>query len=264
MKKLWKLFTLYTAFFRASLTADLEFRANFVIRIVTDLFWYIAQIASFEVLFLYTDQIGGWTQPQMRVFLGVLFVVDALYMTAFSYNLDTLSESVRKGNLDLLLTKPVSSQFMISCQRVSTAYLGNLALAAGWLVWALLQLEGASLWRLLWLFLMVPSGALIFYAMRFFFSAMSVIFTRAENLQYLWYHLYRLGLRPDTIYYPWLKLVVLTAIPVGLIASVPARLVLGMANFGLAAWAVAAAAILVWLSTKFWTFTLKHYASASS
>jgi len=100
--------------------------------------------------------------------------------------------------------------------------------------------------------------------MRFFFSATAVIFSRAENLQYLWYHLYRLGIRPDTIYTPWLKFVVLTALPVGLIASVPARLVLGLASPWLALWVVAMAVVSVWLSGLFWRWTLTFYQSASS
>ncbi|RZA09345.1 MAG: hypothetical protein EOP11_02060 [Proteobacteria bacterium] len=262
--KVKKFASLYAAFFRASLTADLEFRANFLLRIVTDIFWYVAQVVSFEVLFNYTDQIGGWNRYEMRVFLGVLFLVDALYMVVFSFNLDQLSESVRKGSLDLLLTKPVNSQFMISCQRVSTAYLGNTLLAAVWLVWSITQLEGYSAFRLLWLLVMIPTGALTFYAIRFFFSAMAVIFQRAENLQYLWYNLYRLGTRPDSIYVPWFRVFLLTALPISMIGSVPARLVLGLASPWLAVWGVLVAVVAVWVSNLFWRFTLTKYASASS
>lgn len=264
MRRARKYLSLYGAFFRASLTADLEFRANFAVRIVTDMFWYVAQVVSFELLFNFTDRIGTWNRSEMRVFLGVLFVVDGIYMVLFSTNLDVLSESVRKGNLDLLLTKPVSSQFIISLQRASTAHLGNLALAAGWLLWACLSSESFSFWRIAWLLVAVPCGVAIFYAFRFFFSSATVVFTRAENLQYLWYHIYRLGLRPDTIYPPWLKYTVLTVLPVGLIASVPSRLLLGTGSPWLALWAVAVAAASVWASGKAWSYALSKYTSASS
>jgi ABC-2 type transport system permease protein len=264
MRKLKKYLGLYWAFFRASLTADLEFRANFAIRIVTDIFWYIAQILSFELLFNFTGHIGDWNRAEMRVFLGVLFVVDGITMVMFQVNLDTLSESVRKGTLDLLLTKPVNSQFMISLQRVSTAHLGNLALAVGWLAWACATGGGFSLARALWLLVMVPCGAVIFYAFRFLFAAGTVVFTAAGNLQYLFYHLYRLGMRPDTIYPPWLKYSVLTILPMGLIASVPARVLLGTGNPWLVPWAVAMAAFCLWWSDKVWKYALKNYASASS
>ncbi|HEY8279500.1 MAG TPA: ABC-2 family transporter protein, partial [Bdellovibrionota bacterium] len=200
MKRLRKYLGLYWAFFRASMTADLEFRANFATKIVTDIFWYLAQIMSFELLFNFTPAIGDWHRAEMRIFLGVVFVVDGLYMVLLSTNLDSLSESVRKGTLDLLLTKPVNSQFMISLQRASTAHLGNVFIAISWLLWAWFSSEAFSWWRVLWLFVTIPCGLVVCYSCRFLFSSATVIFVRAENLQYLWYHMYRLGLRPDSIY----------------------------------------------------------------
>ncbi len=259
-----KYFTLYLAFFRASLSADLEFRANFTTKIITDIFWYAAQILSFEMLFNFTDQIGSWDRAQMRIFLGVLFTVDALYMVIFSSNLDSFSESVRKGSLDLLLTKPINSQFMISLYRVSTAHLGNLIMAIAWLSWAIYQYEGFQWLRLLWLIVTVPCGVLIFYSLRFLFSASAVIFTKADNLQYLWYHLYKLGMRPDNIYSAPLKYLLLTLIPVGFIGSVPSRLVLGLANPAMALASVLVTLTCLWMTNRFWKYSLKFYASASS
>jgi ABC-2 type transport system permease protein len=256
---------LYHAFFSASLAADLEFRFNFAVRIVTDIFWYAAQLATFEVLYNFTDSIGSWGRAEMRVFLGLLFVIDAINMIIFSTGLDNISESVRKGSLDLLLTKPVNSQFMISCQRASTANIGNLAMAVGWLIWAVGNLEGFQYARLLWLILMIPAGATIFYVLRFCFAAAAVIFTRAENLQFIWYNFYRMGMRPDNIYYPYfIRWIVITVLPVGLIISVPARMVLGTAGFGLAAYTMVLAVVLLYLSNRFWKFALSRYASASS
>lgn len=259
-----KYFGLFWAFFRASLTADLEFRANFFTRIVTDIFWYAAQIFTFEVLYLYTDQIGDWSRSETRVFLGVLFVIDALYMILFSEGLDHLSETVRKGTLDLLLTKPVNSQFIVSLQRTATANFANLFLGVAWLLWSLWKLEGFHWARALWLFLAIPSGVTIIYGLKFAFASSAVIFTRAENIQYLWYHLYKLGMRPDNIYVPWLKLVVLTFVPVGLIASVPSRLVLNTADPRLILWVVFVAFLVLMGSAKLWNFTLRQYTSASS
>lgn len=259
-----KYFLLFVAFFRASLTADLEFRLNFATRIITDIFWYLAQIFSFELLYNFTDQIGSWNREEMRVFLGILFVVDAIYMILFSTNLDNFSENVSKGSLDLLLAKPVNSQFMISLQRTSTAHLGNLLLASIWLGWSLWNINQFEWWRLLWLFIVIPSGTIIIYGLRFFFSAMAIVFTRADNIQYLWYHIYKLGIRPDNIYFPYLKYLVLSAIPVGLVASVPSRLVLGSASPWLALWGVIVSGLVLFFSNRFWKFALTKYTSASS
>lgn len=59
------------------------------------------------------------------------------------------------------------------------------------------------------------------YVVRFSFATMAIFLTRAESIQYLWFQIYRLGMRPDSIYHPWLRFAILTIIPVGSIASVP-------------------------------------------
>lgn len=255
---------IFRGFFKASFIADIEYRANFLTRITTDIFWYLAQIIVFEALYQHTDKIGSWNVHQTRVFLGVLFIVDAFYMILFSENLDRLSEKVRRGDLDMLLTKPVNSQFVISCQRISTALFGNLILGVSWLTFSLWSLPDFNPWKLLWLLVFVPCGLITVYALRFVFSAISVIFARSESFQYLWYQIYRLGVRPDTIYAPWLKMVVLTALPVAVIASVPSRALLDPPNYVLFAWVICWTAVILYGSHRFWRFSLRHYSSASS
>lgn len=264
MKTLFKYMRLAKAFFKASIVADLEYRANFATRIVTDVIWYLAQVVTWEGLFRVTDRIGSWNLDQTRVFLGVLFVVDALYMIFFSENLDHMSEKVRKGEIDLLLTKPVSSQFMTSCQRMNTAILGNLTIAITWLTFALWNLPDFQWPRLLWLIVLIPAGLLSLYSIRFMFCSLAMLFTRAENVQYLWFQLYRLGMRPDTIYVPWLRILVLSALPVAAVASVPARALLDPPHFPMFIWVILWTAVLVFISHRFWNFCLRNYSSSSS
>lgn len=262
--KLKKYAGIYAALFKASFIADLEYRMNFFSRIVTDIFWYAAQIVTFEVIYKHTPKIGDWNLPQMRVFLGLVFVIDALYMIIIHDNMENFPEKVRKGDLDLLLTKPVSSQFMISLQKASCALFGNLFLAIGWLTFSLLNLEGFSWMRLAWLIVLVPCSITVIYVIRFIFAATAVIFTRSENLQFLWYQIYRLGMRPDSMYFPWFKWMILTVVPVGVIASVPARALLDPPNYAILLWPLILAPILLYISNRFWRFSLKFYTSASS
>jgi ABC-2 type transport system permease protein len=264
MKTLAKYFRLFWAFAKASFIADLEYRANFVTRIVTDIFWYSAQIFTFETIFVHTKTIGEWNVAQMRVFLGILFVVDAFYMIFFHDNLDRMSERVRKGEMDLLLVKPVDSQFMLSFQRVSTALIGNLLIGSTWLGYSLYHLPDFEPMRLFWLLLLVPGGLAAVYSVRFIFCATAVIFTKSESLQYMWFQFYKLGMRPDAIYAPWLKLVVMTLIPVALIASIPARALLNPPDLQLFAWVPIWSVALIYFSHRFWRWCLKFYVSASS
>lgn len=264
MKNLKKYFILYVAMFKASFISDLEYRANFLTRIFTDIFWYIAQIATFEVFYQHTQKIGDWNLAQMRVFLGVLFVVDAICSLLFTENIDSFSEKIRKGDLDLLLVKPVDSQFMISLQRAATAYLGNLLLSFLWLGWSLAQFPEFNPLRLLWLIFLIPCGVVITYVIRFLFATTAIVLTRSENLQFIWWQLYRIGTRPDSTYLPWFKYLILTAFPVGVIASVPSRALLDPPNYYILLWPLLLTPFLLFLSHRFWNYCLRHYTSASS
>ncbi len=264
IKTLKKYFSLYGAMFKASFIADLEYRANFFSRILTDIFWYIAQVMTFEVLYQHTDKIGDWDVYQMRVFLGLLFVIDAFYMIIIHENLESLSEKVRKGDLDLLLAKPINSQFMITLQKANTAIFGNLIIGTAWLIYALNGLPEFNFYRLLWLIILIPCSLVVIYSMRFMFSATAVIFTRSENLQFLWWQVYRLGMRPDSMYNPAIKWALLTVVPVGVIISLPARALLNPPEIFYILWPVILVPIMIYSTHRFWNFALKYYSSASS
>lgn len=263
-KTLAKYLRIYKAFIKVSFISDLQFRANFVFRLLTDILWYGAQIVTFEVLYLHTNRIGDWSLEQTRVFLGVMFVTDAIYMVTLHDNLDQFSERVRKGDLDLLLAKPINSQFMLSLGRIATSLIGNFIIATGWLIYALYSYSDFSWWRLPWLLIMIPTGMICFYAIRFMISATAVIFTKSDNLIYLWYQVYRLGLRPDSIYTPWMRIILMSLIPVIMISSVPARFIIEGADYRLLIWALTLSSGLLYTTHRFWRYALKSYSSASS
>ncbi|RYZ67740.1 MAG: hypothetical protein EOP05_17345, partial [Proteobacteria bacterium] len=189
-----KYLALIWAFFKASAISDLEYRMNIAMKVFTDIIWYIAQLSVFEVLFDHTNAIGGWNIESMRVFMGVLFLIDAVWMLIFQENFDKFSEKIRKGDLDLLLAKPVNAQFMMTFQKMSAAYLINILVASSYLAYSLAHLtREVNYWQVIFLLISIPSALGVTYGLRFFFSASALIFTRAENISYIWYQFYRLG-----------------------------------------------------------------------
>jgi ABC-2 type transport system permease protein len=196
--------------------------------------------------------------------MGCLFVTDAIFMMLFSENLDKMAEKVRKGDLDLLLVKPVNSQWMLSFQKVSVAYLGNLILAFGWLTWSLAQIENFNWLQLAWLLLTIPIGLAIIYSIRFMAAATALFFTRSDAVSYIWYQVYRLGTRPDNLYPAFLRYAVLSILPIAFLASVPAQIILGKTGPVWLLWGAALGVALVHLSSRIWKRGLKAYSSASS
>ncbi len=256
---------LWLSFLKVSWMADLEYRVNIVMRIIGEFFWYVLQLSVFEVLYTHTNTIAGWDVNDMRVFMGTLFVVDVLYMIFAHENMEAMWSMVRKGDLDLYLVKPVNSQFMISTRKVSVSYITNLILVGGYLVWAVSNLSRPVSAAQLAVFpILVVSGVVIYYSMRFMFATLTVVLQEAGNIQFIWYQLFRLATRPDRLYPSFLRNVVLTVFPVAFLASVPARVLIEGVDPTLAVVSPLLAIGLLFLSNFAWEAALKRYASASS
>lgn len=264
LQKLTKYFGIYKAFFKASFVADLEYRLNFVVLVIGEFIWYSTQLILFEVLYRHTNIIGDWNIHQMRVFIFLVLFVDSIYMILWDSNFSSFTESVRKGTLDLLLMKPINSMFMLSSQRISISHIPCFFITFGGLIWALNQLPEFNWLKLLWLIFLVPAGLSVIFCGRFALNSTSIIFTRADFLQYIWYSVFRLGLRPDAIYSGALRLVLIFIIPFAMVASIPARILLEPTQAWMIAWALVLPFILFYLLKKYWVFCLKHYSSASS
>ncbi len=265
MQTIKKYSFLFLSFFRASIMADLEYRMNIALKFFNDLIWYSVQLSVFEALFAYTKSVSGWTLHDTRMFMAVLFVTDSIYMILFSENLDKLSDRVRKGDIDMLLTKPANAQFILSFQKMNTAYLLNFCLTLSWLTFSCSNLTGGiTLSRVLTLLIMIPCAVALTYSTRFFFSASALILTRADSLNYMWFNLYKLGTRPDSIYPNWLRYILLTIVPVAFFASVPTRIIMGSASHWFIALGIGVAGFFVYSTILFWRYALKFYSSASS
>ncbi len=258
-------FKLWLSFFKMSWMADLEYRLNLVLRVIGEFAWYTAQLSVFEVLYKHTSSISGWDVHGMRVFMGTLFLTDVIYMILFMESMDNMAGLVKRGDLDLYLTKPIASQFMVSCRKVAVAYFVNFAVIMVYLIWGIRQLPGpVSAVQLVTFTVLVLSGLVILYAIRFMFATLSVLLHDAGNIQFVWHQLYRLGTRPDPIYPSALRMIVLSVFPVAFFASVPARVLVEGIEPRLLLVAPAMAVGLLYLSHFCWERALRSYSSASS
>lgn len=251
--------------FKTSLIAELEFRMNIVLKIINDFIWYLSQAILFEVLFRLAPRIGDWTLESSRIFLAIVFMVDAIYSILFYDNLEKLSDRVRKGDLDFILAKPMNSQFAMSMYKMNVSYIINLVLVIGWFSYHLCQSSIAlSPIRILVFPILIFSSVCIIYSTRVLLCTLAVIYTRADYIMYVWYQLYRFGTRPDSIYPTAIRYLIMSVLPFALIASVPAKWLLFQTSWFWYFWAIFIGVSFLFISHLFWNFALKRYSSASS
>lgn len=262
---MWRYPRLFAHFVQFSVSRSMEFRFDFFFRIVMDLLFYAVQISFYMILFNATDSIGGWNQSQALIFVAAYCVVDAVQMTLFSNNMWFLPVAVNKGDLDYHLIRPVSSLFMLSLRDFAVNSFVNLIFAVGLLVWALGRYPGPidPVWLICFL-LLVPFGAFFHYCLHLLF-VLPVFWTQASRgFEQVFWSLTRFSERPHQVFRGWTRRILLSLLPFGLMASMPAHVLFGEVGWMGVVHIVSVAAALFAFVCFLWSRALRVYGSASS
>ena len=111
---------LWLAFFRNSLSRDMEFKMNFIGDLFIDGIFYGSLYLFFRVIVSYVDSLGDFNQEAVIIFLVVMYLTDTVFVFFFGGNTFNLNQMVVSGDLDLVLIKPVSTQFFMSLRYVAS------------------------------------------------------------------------------------------------------------------------------------------------
>ena len=117
---------IWMAFFRNTLSRDMEYKTNFIFEIFIDAIYYGSLFFFFEVIFQFTDQLGDFNRDAVVIFLITMYIADSLYNFFLGGNVFEVNNNVKSGDLDFILLKPINSQFFISCRYVNTHALISL------------------------------------------------------------------------------------------------------------------------------------------
>lgn len=256
---------LYWYFFKNCLVREMEFRTHFLFSNLVSLSWAILFIFAFVIIYGHVEAVNGWTQPQMILLLAVYFLSDRIFDTFFEINFGDFVYLVNKGDLDLVLTKPVSAQFVVSLRRISFSFLLSLLAMLGLVIY-LASANFGPITPLQWLMftVLIISGVVISYSL-WFMSLLPVFWWgRVENIHHLFRFFHQLTRIPLDITGPVLRPLLTYLLPLIFVVTVPAQSLIGTLNWTLVVFGLAAAIFLLWLSRQAWQFSLKHYGSASS
>jgi ABC-2 type transport system permease protein len=256
---------LYLHFLQFSFSKAMEFRIDFSFRIIMDIIYYLINIGLYQILFLHTKLIAGWSQQQMMIFVACYLLVDALNMTIFSTNMWWLPYYINRGELDYYLTRPVSPLFFLSLREFSANSFINLMIAFGFFGYCIATYSMPwDLGQLITLILLIINGTLIYYCIQML-MILPVFWTQSsKGFVDLFYTLGVAMERPDKIFRGWLRILFTIILPFGLIASFPARsfiegisqnMLIHLSLVSCALWSVM---IFIWKSG------LRNYSSASS
>lgn len=251
--------------FSLSWIQAMQYRTHFIIWMLVDTLWAFMDLIFMVVLIHTTQRIGSWTQPQVITIIGVFRLLMIIIWGWLYQSFSQFVNSVREGKLDLLLTKPLNTQFAVSVQKFSFAVIPSFITGVGFLLYGLhllhTPLTFLSILFFLW-FLCV--SAVLIYAVYFFFSVWVLFLERLNNIHHLFPSIFEGSRFPKEIFPHTLQHIVLIIIPIGLMLSIPASALFGEIQWGFVALFHGVTLGFLFLGRFLFHYGLRKYSSASS
>lgn len=249
---------------RAAVSTELEYRVDFWSKVALSAFWMAWAAVGVSVFFRFTGDVAGWSYAEVLVVVGLFFAINGLRQAVLEPNVDRMTDYVRRGTLDFLLTKPVDAQVLVSLRHLAVTSLVDLPLGLG-LVAIGLVVEGRtpSVGSLAAFLLCCLVAVVLLWALSVVLMALAIRLVGAEDLDVLSFSAVELSRFPVQAYRDPLR-TVLTVVPVVFLTTVPAEALLGRLD---ARWLVVGplvAVLAVALATLAWRRALAGYTGASA
>jgi ABC-2 type transport system permease protein len=224
---------------------------------LSDVVMGIAALTGTFLLAERFDGIGPWTRPQVLFLLGYALLVRAAIDVVFNYNLAFISRRIGRGQLDHLLIQPQPLWMALVSEGFAPLSGSGMLLPSLVLLFVArqgLDVQVTPLWLALFVVHVVAS-AVIVLAFEYAWGALAFWAPRAaeEINSSTWQLLTQLAPFPLEGLSGAVFAGLVTLVPVGLIAWLPARVLLGMDVEWWSGCVVPAAAILLGFSA-WWVF----------
>jgi ABC-2 type transport system permease protein len=250
-------------FWKTAISAELEYRLNFVFAALSSLGGLAGSLFSLFLFYRKGYHFQGWRWEEALIVVGIFTLLEGFSSTFLASNLSRIVKHIQDGTLDFVLLKPINSQFWLSFHSFSLWGVPDLLFGLAIIFYAgnLLQV-GIGAYFLAAIPLMF--GVIIMYSLWFMLGATSIWFTKIYNMTEVLKGLLAAGRFPIGAYPATYRFFFTFVVPVTFLTTVPAETLLGRGNPLWVAGGGCLAVVLLILSSRVWQFALRFYTSASS
>lgn len=205
---------------------------------------------------------AGYTADQVVVFFLTYQLVDIstqiLYRGVYMF-----SPLIRDGRFDGFLSKPMSPLFRALTGHPDindTLFLLPVLVSTAWIFSTLeLALTGVGI---AWYLLLLANGFLIATGLHILILAAGILLTDVDGVIWLYRDLMRFGQFPAVVYAEPLRSVLYFVVPVGLMVTIPAEVLLGELTMPKIVGTLLAGVGFLGVSLIAWKYALRQYSSA--
>jgi ABC-2 type transport system permease protein len=251
---------------RMHIRSEMEYRGAFLLDRLAQVLAYSAAFAGIWILLARFGTLGGWDRPELAFLLSFQLLAYSLG-AAFSFvQFREFEELVRRGTLDALLVRPVSTWAYLTFSGFNIGYAGHVVLAVGVMAWSLGSVEiSLSLGRILFLGAALVSASMLVAAVMMMIGASAIVLVQSRHLYSIFFGFWELTRYPIHIYPAALQWLLMTVMPLAFMNYVPVAVALGktVPILGAAAGpaALCAGPVSAGLAAILWRFGLRRYQS---
>ncbi|RIK57155.1 MAG: ABC transporter permease [Chloroflexi bacterium] len=256
---------LVSTYLRLGAINELQYRTNFWTNLLQSILGLATAMGGLGVIFLHTDTLAGWRPAELAALVGIFYIMRGAIRAIIQPSMEAFMDSVRKGTLDFVLTKPEDAQLLVSIQRVSLWSVLDVLLGLGVVAVALTSLGAQiGLGQLVAFTLALITGSVIVYSFYVVLATCAFWFIKIENILVIFQSLYQAGLWPVGIYPQTLQIILTFLVPVAFAVTVPAEAAVGRLSPPTLWLAMGLAVLLFVVARRFWHFGIRHYSGASA
>ncbi len=250
---------------RIGVMNELQYRANFVIQLIQSLVAISTGLVVLALIFDRTDQLGGWTRPELLVVMGVFTLVGGLIGFVVEPNMGRVMGDIERGTFDYVLTKPVDSQLLSSLREFRIWRLTDAVVGLAVMIWGLAELKADfDAGEVAGFVITLAAGMLLIYCLWLVLTAGAFWVVRMDMVQELFTGLYRAGQYPVTVYPVWLRLMLTYLVPLGFAITVPSESLTGRLTLTRLVITVAFMVVAFTATRWFWRLGTRRYSGASA
>lgn len=251
--------------FKMKLARQMTYRLSFFGALFVDGSMFVLHLLMFNVIYAQVDNIGGFSQGQMTIFIGTFSLINALNMTIYFFGVLQLPSKIQSGDFDQYLTKPVSPLLRITFENIDIGSSPLILLSIGIILYGVAQLGVSvtgetfllySVFIILMTFLWYDLEVII-RTLPFFFISNGISQVE-ETMMFLCMRV------PGVVFKGAYKVLFYLILPYALLATIPTQVLTNTAPPKLIIYSVLIVIAFTIFAQVFFKFGLKHYKSASS
>jgi ABC-2 type transport system permease protein len=251
-------------FVRATVQVQLEYRSGVFGRTLANLLSTGTAVMLLWAMFQKVSSVGGWTFDQALVLVGTVTTIEFVVEIWFYPSLGKITTYVQRGEFDVLLLKPVASQFLVTFRYLLVTEFMGLLLGLGVIGAGMYRVGSITPVNILLLLVFLIAALVIIYSLYLALSTLAFWFTKIEEVaSMIWLHS-TAGSFPVAAYPPWARLLFTFVLPVAFVTNVPAEAATGRLSWEWGLGALAFASCMLGGATWLWSRAIRSYSSASS